>query len=140
MRKILGVLVVMLSLALHVSGCSGGPGIERTVWILESFADESVQVRSYGMTMPSATLADGEVYGVLGVNSFRGSYQLSGKDISFSLLTSTEKAGDPAALEQEALFLSALQAAAHITVQDRTLVISDSADLVIIRFSEALEG
>lgn len=141
MGKIIGLLVVLLSLVLPASGCTASPNVEQTVWILESFADESVQVTSYGLTaVPSATLSDGEVWGVLGVNSFSGKYELSGDDISFSQLTSTEIAEDFEAAEQETLYLSALQAAAHVEVQDQMLLILDSADTVLMRFSEAVEG
>ncbi len=140
MGKIINLLVVLLSLVLPVSGCAASPNVEQTVWILESFADESVQVMSYGLTVPSATLSDGEVWGVLGVNSFSGEYELSGDDIRFSQLTSTEIAEDDEAAEQEALFLSALQAAAHVEVEDQMLLILHSADTVLIRFSEAVEG
>lgn len=143
MGKIIGLLVVLLSLVLPVSGCTAGtgrPNVEQTVWILESFADESVQVTSYGLTVPSATLSDGLVWGVLGANSFSGKYELSGDDISFSQLTSAEIAEDSEAAEQETLFLLALQAAAHVKVQDQMLLILDSTDTVLMRFSEALEG
>lgn len=143
MRKNFSLLIVLLSLLLPVSGCSaimGSPGVEQTIWILDSFADESVEVNSYGGVMPHATLIDGTVSGSLGVNSFSGTYELAGNEISFSQLVSTKKADVPEAMEQEKVFLAALEAAALVTVQDRTLTISDSTDTVLMRFTEALEG
>lgn len=143
MWKNFSLLIVLLSLFLPVSGCSviaGNPGVEQTIWILDSFADQSVEVDSYGSVMPHARLIDGTVSGHLGVNSFTGTYELSGDEIRFSQLASTTKADVPEAMEQETLFLTALEEAALVQVVDRTLTISDSADTVLMRFTEALEG
>ena len=143
MRKNLGMLMVLLSLILWASGCSGAgarPAVEQTGWILESLADESVQVKSYGSVMPSFTLADGKVSGNLGVNYLTGTYDLSGNDISFSQLTTTKKADVPEAMEQERQFLAAFEAAATVEVEDRTMTISDSAGTVVMRLSAAMEG
>lgn len=143
MRKAFSLLIVVLALTLPNSGCAGAegsPGVEKTIWILDSFADESVEVNSYGDVMPHATLADGEVSGNLGVNSFSGTYELSGSDISFTQLTSTEKAGPSEAMEQESRFLAALDAATHVEVQDRGLLVADSTGTMLMRLTEALEG
>lgn len=59
---------------------------------------------------------------------------------SFSELTSTRSTDVPEAMEQEAQFLTALEAATHVKVQDRTLMIPDSAYTVLMRLTEALEG
>ncbi len=78
--------------------------------------------------------------GNLGVNSFNGTYELSGDDITFSPLASTKMAGPPEAMEQEATFLEALEAAAHVQVQDGTLTVLDSDDAPLMLLSAGVEG
>ncbi len=143
MKTVLGLLAVVLSVALALAGCaatSEEPEVEETIWILESFADESVPVNSYGQTMPSFELADEEVWGTIGVNRFTAAYELSGDEISFSEVASTELPGPPEAVEQEEHFIAALEAAASVEVRDRTLTISDSNGAVLMVLTEALEG
>lgn len=145
MSKFIGALAAVMSLILPVSGCFtefGSPEIENTMWILDSLTNKSSQVQpsDINLRLPSAVLSDGEVSGFLGLNSFSGRYQLSGNDISFSQLTSTELIASPEAMNIEALFLSALESAAHVKVQDQTLTISDLEDTVLARFSPSIEG
>ena len=90
--------------------------------------------------MPSFTLADGKVSGHLAVNSFNGTYELSGNNISFSPLASTKMAGPPEAMEQETRFLTAFGAAALVEVVDGELTVSDTDGVVVMRLMEALEG
>ncbi len=145
MLKLISALAAVLLLILPVSGCFtelGSPEVEQTKWILDSLTDKSLQVEpsDISLRLPSAVLSDGEVSGILGLNSFSGRYQLSGDDLSFSQLTSTEVIASPEVMNIETLFLSALQSAAHVKVQDRTLMILDSEDTVLARFSPAVEG
>lgn len=143
MRRMLCLMIGLLSLTVPVSGCSenaGSPDVEQKIWILESLADESLPVTSFESVMPHATLADGNVSGNLTVNTFNGTYELSGDDIDFSPLATTKKAGPPEAMEQETQFLTAFGAAGHIEVQDGMLTVSDSDGTVLMRLTEALEG
>ncbi len=93
------------ALGIALTGCSSTP-VEQQVWVLESFAGESVPASSESLQGVTSqfSLADGTVTGDGGVNNFNGTYRLSDKDISFSPLASTRMAGSPEAMEQETRF------------------------------------
>ena len=136
-------MIGLLALAVATSGCSGTgdtADVEQKIWILESLAQQSSSVVAFGSVMPHLTLAEGKVSGNLTVNTFNGTYERSGNDISFSQLASTRMAGPPEAMEQETQFMMALEKAAHLEVQDGVLTFLDSDDAALVQLTEALEG
>ncbi len=130
---------VVLALGMTLTGCSRIP-VEQQIWVLESFAGESMPVDSVPGVMSQFSLADGTVTGNGGVNSFNGTYELSGEDISFGPLASTRMSGPPDAMEQETRFLQALEAAAHLVVRDEKMTLSDDDDTVLMLLTPSVEG
>lgn len=139
MNSLTALTVAVLCVGLVLTGCSSVP-VEQQTWVLESFAGEAAPVESGQGVQPQFSLVDGTVTGNGGVNSFNGSYELSGTDISFGPLASTKMAGPPDAMDQEMRFLQALEAAAHLEVRDENMTLSDADDVVLMLLSPAVEG
>jgi hypothetical protein len=79
-----------------------------------------------------ATFADGTVSGNGGVNQYSGGYEVDGSKMSVGKLASTAMAGDPAVMDQEAAYLTNLQAANAFKVDGDKLTIKDvSADTIL---------
>ena len=141
MKKSLAALTVgVLTAGFALTGCTNSAPVEQQTWVLESFADESTPVESVQGVRSHFSLKDGKVTGNGGVNSFNGSYELSGTDISFSPLASTKMAGPPEALDQEMRFFQALESAAHVEVRDEKMTLSDGEDAVLMLLIPAAEG
>lgn len=138
--KVLSTLTLaILALGCSLTGCSSA-SVEQRTWVLESFAGESVPVNSVEGVTSAFTLADGRVTGNAGVNSFNGTYELSGDDISFGPLASTKMAGSLEAMKQETRFLQGLESAAHVEVRDEKMTLSDGDDVVLMLLTPAVEG
>ncbi len=110
------------------------------MWILESFAGESAPVDSVVDATSQFTLSEGTVTGDGGVNTFNGTYELSGNDITFSPLATTKMAGPPEHMEQEMRFFEALESAAHVEVRNEKLTLSDADNNVLMLMVPHLEG
>ena len=139
MKSLAALTVAVLALGFALTGCSS-VSVEQQTWVLESFAGESAPVESVQGVQSQFSLVDGTVTGNGGVNSFKGSYELSGPEISFGPLASTKMAGPPGAMDQEMRFFQALEAAAHVEVRDESLTLSDADDVVLMLLSPAIEG
>lgn len=143
MRTLLGAIISTLLLVAAVAGCSSAadePNVEQTEWILRSFDGKEASAMGFEGVMPHITLADGKVTGNLTVNRVNGNYELSGDDISFSQLARTKMVGPPEAMEQEEQFLTALERAARVEVQDSMMVLLDSGDVVVAQLMAPVEG
>ena len=130
--KVLSTLTLStLALGCSLTGCSSA-SVEQRTWALESFASESVPVDSVQGMTSEFTLADGKVTSNAGVNSFKGTYELSGDDINFGPLASTKMAGPPEAMKRETRFLQGLESAAHVEVRNETMTLSNDNDVVLM--------
>jgi heat shock protein HslJ len=77
----------------------------------ELIAEAVNDVPVTGTRPPTLRLSNGRVTGSSGCNSFSGSYKLNQERLEFGPLATTRMACEPAAMEQEARFLSILAAA-----------------------------
>ena len=123
-------LVAVMGMATALGGCASSantdPAALEGTWILESFGGTQDLIPADSTVTTEMTLKDGEASGSGGVNSFSGPYEASddGK-ISFGPLAATLMAGPPAAMEQEAAFLGALEKAKRFEFNEGKLVLSD---------------
>jgi heat shock protein HslJ len=75
------------------------------------------------------------VSGGTGLNSFDGPYESSGGDaLTFGVLATTRRAGEPELMTQEAAFLNALDSTAAARVTESTLRLLDEAGRELARF------
>lgn len=107
-----------------------------TSWLLAGVVDvSSISAPAEGTTVTLGFEAD-NVSGKA-CNSFRGGYELSGSDITFSPLASTRMmCNEPGVMEQEALVLELLQAATAVR-QHRDLLVLTGPDGRGLQFSKA---
>jgi heat shock protein HslJ len=72
--------------------------------------------------------SDGQVSGSAGVNTFSGSFEYDGDTLSIGPLATTRMAGPQELMEQEALYLAALEASASWEVVNGVLYLRDAED------------
>lgn len=80
--------------------------------------------------------AGGKVAGNTGVNRFSGMAEIKGKEISFGPLATTRRAGPPALMAQECMFLTAmLDVGAMNLAVDGILNFVNANDVAILTFA-----
>lgn len=82
---------------------------------------------------------DGSLGGDSGVNRYRTTYEISsnGGGITIGPPAGTRKAGPPALMEQERLYLAALESAATFTLQGDTLTLRDASDAIAVTLTRS---
>ena len=68
---------------------------------------------------PTAEFTDGRIFGSGGCNRFNGGYEVSGNQLSIGPLASTFMACEPAVMNQETKYLTALQGAERYEIDDQ---------------------
>ncbi|MFN6537094.1 MAG: META domain-containing protein [Nostoc sp. EkiNYC01] len=89
--------------------------LENSSWRLEHWERQGSAVALVPQTELSLDFKGNQVNGFGGCNRFGGSFKLVGEQLSLGTLDSTQKSCDPAVMNQEAQFLSALQSVSRIT-------------------------
>lgn len=136
------LLLLCVLLLIALPGCSGrnqAEQLESTTWILTAYAVDGSMKDALPAPKVDATFADGKVSGNGGVNQYTGSYETDGSKLSVGPLASTQMAGEPAVMEQEAAYLAALQAANAYKVNGDELTIKDVSADTILEFRSAGE-
>lgn len=74
-----------------------------------------------------------------GVNRYRTTYEISsnGGGITIAPPAGTRKAGEPALMEQEGLYLAALESAATFTLQGDVLTLRDASDAIAVTLTRS---
>lgn len=86
-----------------------------------------------GSTITADFAEDGSLSGDSGVNRYRSAYEVTGDSgIAISPPAGTLKAGDPDLMEQERLFLAALESAETFTLQGGQLTLRDGSDAIAV--------
>lgn len=144
MTKLVATTALLLCAGLLIAlpGCSGrnqANQLESATWILTAYAVDGSMQDALVTAQSDATFADGKVSGNAGVNQYSGSYEVDGSKLSIGPLLSTQMAGDPAIMEQEAAYLAALQAAGAYRVDGDKLTIKDVSADTLLEFRSADE-
>lgn len=104
---------------------SAGVTLENTQWNLISFRSPDGEQPLANTSMITLMLADGQVGGFGGCNSYGGTYQLNGNNISMGEITRTLKAcADAQLTEQEERYIQALESAGQYELSGNQLVIT----------------
>jgi heat shock protein HslJ len=130
--------LLLFSVVLSGCGTKGGSGgkFEGIRWMLESYSSGG------GMeTVPQASTADvlferGKVSGNSGVNTFSGSYQVSGSSLTVSKLASTMMAGPQDLMKLEQAYLADLQKVASYTAGATDLTLYDRDGKLLLTYSK----
>jgi heat shock protein HslJ len=125
-------IFVALTFVLAACGSSGSNDLSGTTWELASLSGSDL------LPGTSITLefTDEEVSGSAGCNHYGGSYQVSGSSLTFSDVFQTEMAcpEPPGVLEQEGVYLAALNVADSYQIIGDHLEILDKADEQLLVF------
>lgn len=108
-----------------------GDALAGTAWVLDSMGGEAAD-DSTVMTLQFAS--DGTLSGSGGCNRFNGAFTAVGEDIAIEPLATTMMACEPAVMEQETLFLTALQGAKSFAVNGAKLTLSDASGIELLLF------
>lgn len=103
------------------TSAGAGAGVEGPEWVLDA-ADSSIDVPD-GADV-TLSVSDGQATGVAACNSYFGPFTVDGTELSVGPLASTERGCEPALMDAESAYTSALQAADTIEVGTDTLVIT----------------
>ena len=113
-------VITLLTILLSACGNIGGDPLNGTSWQLFSIGG----VPPVAGTTVTLAFENGQVSGHSGCNSFGGEYRVSGDKLEFKQMMSTLMAcADPAAMEQESIFMQALGDAQRFEVADGRLQI-----------------
>jgi putative lipoprotein len=114
-------------------------GIENTAWNLIAFGEPGAEPPVVDGAMITLLLAAGQAGGFGGCNSYGGTYQLDGNNISFGEITSTLVAcANDDLTEQEQSFFTALQSVRTYELEDNQLRLLDESGEVLLSFEAAL--
>ena len=130
---------ILVAYALVFSGCGtpGGTGgrLEGVRWVLGSYVSEGV-ARSAPRDISIDALFDhGKVGGFSGVNTYQGSYKLSGDSLSVSKLASTLMAGPQELMDAEHAYLAALRDTRSFTATEGSLTLFDKDGKKTLEYS-----
>ncbi len=120
-----------------LSACGGGDGgsnsaqLEGTSWELTSLAGSEGSLTSLP-TPITARFEGGSVSGSGGCNSYHGSHQLDGGDLTIGSVASTQMACDPDVSAHESAYLAALEKVQFYRIEgdSLSLVSEDEEDLL----------
>lgn len=141
-----GLLVCAVLLVAAVAACGDGEDspLEGTRWILTTYAVSGGTKDALPDPVIDATFAtprngEGQVSGSGGINQYSGAYKIDGKNLTVGTISSTRIAGSPAAMQQEADYLTALQTAATFEIDGGTLTIKNRSGFVVLVYRAAGE-
>ena len=98
--------------------------------------EEAVVSLVPGSAITADFAEDGSLSGDSGVNRYRAAYEVTGDSgIAISPPAGTLTAGDPDLMEQERLFLAALESAETFTLQAGALTLRDGSDAIAVTLS-----
>ncbi|MEZ4769238.1 MAG: META domain-containing protein [Caldilineales bacterium] len=110
-----------------------GNPLADTRWLLVSFEPGRVPLPNTTTTV--AFGGSGELTGSGGCNTYSGGYSVNGTSLTVGPLASTEMACEPDVMDQEQLYLAALQSAASFDLPGGQLVLFDAAGQEILRYN-----
>jgi heat shock protein HslJ len=133
-------VLVLLATALIGAGCSssGGTGgkLEGVRWVMKSYDSKGVMKNAPGDVSIDALFEGGNVSGFSGVNTYRGSYKLSGSSLSVGQLASTLMAGSQDLMDAEQAYLAALQRTGSYTADPSSLTLFDRSGKKILEYAK----
>jgi len=116
---------------------SAGPPLEGTNWILSDSTDLGVDLE--GVTV-SARFEEGTVAGTSGCNSYTGSYEVDGEDLTIGPeIASTQMACEEPQTAVEQAYLAALPEVAKFAIADDKLTLSNGDGDALLVF-DATDG
>jgi heat shock protein HslJ len=129
-------LIALMALAVLLVGCSpspaDGPSLNGTQWVLVALDGEPPLTG----TAPSAEFSADQISGSAGCNTYFGTYEVSGDELSIGAVAVTEMwCMEPeGVMDQEQAFLAALASVVDYRLAGERLVLLDETGGVILTF------
>ena len=110
-----------------------------TAWVLESFGTRGAENPVVGeISITLEFTDDGQITGSAGCNTYNGAYQLQGDSLIFGEVVSTLMACvDTALMDQEILYLDALQSVREVALEGDRLTITYNEGQGVLNFVRA---
>jgi heat shock protein HslJ len=129
------LFLLALPITLLVAACSSDGDDMPTdfSWMLTEIAGADGTMAT-PLTIPTLSFEDGSAAGHASCNQYFGPYEIDGSSISFGPLSSTQMfCGEPGVMDQEAAYLTALEAVDTWSIDGDTLTLS-SGDTALLRY------
>jgi heat shock protein HslJ len=134
------IVSVLIASVLALTGCgsTGGTGgkLEGIRWILKSYESKGATTKAPAGVTIDALFEGGKVGGSSGVNTYSGSYELSGSSLSVGKLASTMMAGPQDLMEAEQAYLAALQKTSSYSSTGESLTLLDQGGKEILQYTK----
>lgn len=111
--------------------------LENTIWQLQDYAGETGFQTVIPGTMVTAEFADGTLTGKTGCNSYFGSFEVDGNELTISQTGSTMMACDPPVMEQEQAYLTLLSQVQQYALKGSQLTLLNDKGQRILIYIEA---
>jgi heat shock protein HslJ len=148
----LGIAIATVALAActssgggsSASSAAGGAGGELTgkTWVLSTYEQDGTRKEVPAGVVVDATF-DGTastVSGTGGCNRYNGSYTVSGSNLTFGLISSTEMACEEPAMGVEGAYLANLATVKTFTATEDSLTLHDADGTAILAYAAAAAG
>jgi heat shock protein HslJ len=140
MKKNVFLVLCVALLGMLLAACSTAESLDATSWGMTSYRDaQGNLVDILPDTIVTADFQADQVSGNVTCNNYSGAYQTNGNKITIGPLATTlrECLGPEGIMEQEAAFLSAMEAAAQYEIKGDTLEMMDEQGATILTFKKA---
>ena len=141
MKKTIFLVIVFSTLfGVMLAACSTTQSLDATSWRMTSYRDSQGSLAEIlPDTVVTADFQSDQVSGNVTCNNYSGTYQTTGNKISIGPLATTmrECIGPDGIMQQEAAFLSAMEAAAQFEIKGDTLEMADDQGDTILVFKQA---
>lgn len=141
MKRLFGLLLLLLILFVGLTACSTGTGgalLKDTTWVLESYGEPGNLKALIADTKITVEFISAEetVKGSAGCNSYFGSYELKGSQLSIPgpvAVTEMYCMEPEGAMDQEQEYLIILQSAENYEINDNELQIDCDSQVLIFK-------
>ena len=136
------VLLLIIGITMLGTGCATvtNEPLEGTTWVLVSYGDPSdpqvalEDVEVTAVFSRESETGPGELNGFAGCNTYFGSFETDGNELTIGDMGSTEMACEEGIMDQEAQYLSALAAANSYSIEGSQLEISYDGGAEVLNF------
>ena len=132
---------LLITAILLTSGCpQQGPGLEGTLWTLDSYVDSGGNLVSVMVdTEITAQFQEGTIQGNGGCNSYSADYHITGNSITIGAITRTLMycTTPGGIMDQEDAYFAALASAVNFEIKGTSMEMTDSSGKVILVFKVA---
>jgi len=139
-KIIIWIIFCTTILGLMLVGCSTGESLDGTSWAMTSYRDSQNKLTEIlPETIVTTNFQADQVSGNVACNNYSGTYQTTGNNINIGPLATTmrECIGPDGIMEQEAAFLTAMEAAAQYEIKNDILEMVDDQGATILVFKRS---